>query len=81
MLCQAEQWWVRQKGGKILTQLLVGQAGFEPARPCGLRILSPMCLPVPPLPLVRAPGLEPGVIRLEVGGFIQLSYARRGFYI
>ena len=27
---------------------VVGAAGIEPARPCGLRILSPMRLPVPP---------------------------------
>jgi hypothetical protein len=29
---------------------LVRAAGLEPARPCGLRILSPVCLPIPSRP-------------------------------
>ncbi len=29
---------------------LVGRRGIEPPRPCGLRILSPMRLPIPPPP-------------------------------
>ena len=30
--------------------LLVRETGLEPVRPCGHRILSPGCLPIPPLP-------------------------------
>src|SRR5207245_523143 len=30
--------------------MLVGAAGFEPARPCGQKVLSLQCLPVPPRP-------------------------------
>ena len=29
---------------------LVGAVGLEPTRPCGLRILSPVRLPIPPRP-------------------------------
>ena len=28
-----------------LTRSAKGEEGFEPSRPCGLRILSPLCLP------------------------------------
>lgn len=28
---------------------MVGEAGIEPAWPCGQRILSPSCMPIPPL--------------------------------
>ena len=40
---------------------MVREAGVEPARPYGHRILSPARLPVPPLPLKRVPeaGVEP----------------------
>ena len=31
-----------------ITEGLVPQTGLEPVRPCGHRILSPACLPVPP---------------------------------
>ena len=30
---------------------MVGEEGLEPSRPCGQRILSPSCLPIPPLAL------------------------------
>src|SRR5437899_12826699 len=30
--------------------MLVGAAGFEPARPCGQKVLSLQCLPIPPRP-------------------------------
>jgi hypothetical protein len=33
----------------------MGKEGLEPSRPCGLRILSPLRLPVPPLPRVLRP--------------------------
>ena len=31
---------------------MVGQEGLEPSRPYGQQILSLVCLPIPPLPLV-----------------------------
>lgn len=33
---------------KPVADNLVPQTGFEPVRPCGLRFLRPMCLPIPP---------------------------------
>ena len=34
----------------VLRLKVVRAAGIEPARPCGLRILSPVRLPIPPCP-------------------------------
>jgi hypothetical protein len=36
-------------------EVVVGAAGFEPARPCGQRILSPRRLPVTPRPRAELP--------------------------
>ena len=37
-------------GGQLCRGLLmVGEAGIEPARACAQRILSPSCIPIPPL--------------------------------
>ena len=42
--------------------------GLEPSRPCGQRILSPLCLPIPPPKLrVDTQGIEPWTCRLWVG--------------
>lgn len=39
-----------------ITQLkMVRTVGLEPTRRCRLRILSPVCLPVPPRPLLHLP--------------------------
>ncbi len=37
------------------------EAGLEPARPNGHRILSPACLPIPPLELKRGCLIQPGL--------------------
>ena len=61
--------------------LLVRTAGLEPARRCRLRILSPVCLPVPPRPLVSK--FPCNCSRVPISAVIlscgfQLSGAHRG---
>lgn len=60
--------FLNMKGPKIKTlrnQITEGfkvpQTGLEPVRPCGHRILSPACLPVPPPGhgVERKTGFEP----------------------
>jgi hypothetical protein len=36
-------------GIMIRGMMMVGEAGIEPARACAQRILSPSCIPIPPL--------------------------------
>ena len=50
-----------KRGGpfKFAISCVVPRAGLEPARPCGQRILSPYCLPVPTPRLEAWAGIAP----------------------
>ncbi len=55
---------------------LVPEAGLEPARACTRGILSPLCLPVPPLRrkmMEATPGFEPGMEILQTSA-LPLGY-------
>ena len=40
----------RRRCHRATESVMVGAAGFEPASPCGQKILSLLCIPVPPRP-------------------------------
>lgn len=40
---------------QTLNSQLVGEEGLEPSIPCGQRILSPSCIPIPPLARAEKP--------------------------